>query len=170
MAVWNLYFVNLGHVNLGHAASAAACSAAAGAKAARASEGHQKEAVRVVGRRRWVGLAVAATAAGTEAPVTAEVNVALATLGMMAETARAVARAAAARAVMVAEGSPFGVRARRRGWASALRAGERLTTLTSPPLDQNVRARAPPRALPASHLTDGRRMAAKAPRGAMEIL
>ena len=51
-----------------------------------------------------MGLAVAATAAGTEAPVTAEVNVALATLGMMAETARAVARAAAARAVMVAEG------------------------------------------------------------------
>ena len=66
--------------------------------------------------------------------------------------------------------SPFGVRARRRGWASTLRAGERLTTLTSPPLDQNVRAHAPPRALPASHLTDGRRMAAKAPRGAMEIL
>jgi hypothetical protein len=60
--------------------------------------------------------------------------------------------------------SPFGVRARHRGWVSTLRAGERLTTLTSPPLDQNVRARAPPRALPASHLTDGRRMAAKAPR------
>ena len=66
--------------------------------------------------------------------------------------------------------SPFGVCARRRGWASALRAGERLTALTSPPLDQNVRAHAPPRALPASHLTDGRRMAAKAPRGAMGIL
>ena len=66
--------------------------------------------------------------------------------------------------------SPFGVRARRRGWASTLRAGERLTTLTSPPLDQIVRARAPPRALPASHLSGGRRMAAKAPRGAMEIL
>ena len=66
--------------------------------------------------------------------------------------------------------SPFGVCARRRGWASALRAGERLTTLTSPPLDQNVRAHAPPRALPASHLTDGRRMDAKAPRGAMGIL
>ena len=66
--------------------------------------------------------------------------------------------------------SPFGVCARRRGWASALRAGERLTTLTSPPLDQNVRARAPPRALPASHLTRHWRMAAKAPRGAMEIL
>jgi len=66
--------------------------------------------------------------------------------------------------------SPFGVCARRRGWASALRAGERLTTLTSPPLDQNVRARAPPRALPAMHLTNGRRMAAKAPRGAMGIL
>ena len=66
--------------------------------------------------------------------------------------------------------SPFGVCARRRGWASTLRAGERLTTLTSPPLDQNVRARAPPRALPATHLTNGRRMAAKAPRGAMGIL
>ena len=66
--------------------------------------------------------------------------------------------------------SSFGVRARRRGWASTLRAGERLTTLTSPPLEQNVRARAPPRALPASHFADGRRMAAKAPRGAMEIL
>ena len=66
--------------------------------------------------------------------------------------------------------SPFGVRARRRGWVSTLRAGERLTTLTSPPLDQIVRARAPPRALPASHFACGRRMAAKAPRGAMEIL
>ena len=31
-------------------------------------------------------------------------------------------------------------------------------------------ARAPPRALPASHLTDGRRMAAKTPRGDMKIL
>jgi hypothetical protein len=61
--------------------------------------------------------------------------------------------------------SPFGVRARRRGWASALRAGERASPI--PPLDQNVRARAPPRVLPASHLTGGRRMAAKAPRGAM---
>ena len=66
--------------------------------------------------------------------------------------------------------SSFGVRARRRGWASALRAGERFTRLTSPPLDQIVRARAPPRALPASHLSGTRRMAAKTPRGAMEIL
>jgi len=63
--------------------------------------------------------------------------------------------------------SSFGVRARRRGWASALRAGERFTALTSPPLDQIVRARAPPRALPASHLTECWRMAAKAPRGAI---
>ena len=45
-----------------------------------------------------------------------------------------------------------------------------MTTLTRPPLEQNVRARAPPRALPASHFAGGRRMAAKAPRGAMEIL
>jgi hypothetical protein len=66
--------------------------------------------------------------------------------------------------------SPFGVRAGRRGWASALRAGERASTMTSPPLDQNVRARAPPRALPAMHLTNHGRMAAKAPRGAIGIL
>ena len=66
--------------------------------------------------------------------------------------------------------SSFGVRERRRGWASALRAGERLTGLTSPPLDQIVRVRAPPRALPASHFAECWRMAAKAPRGAMEIL
>ena len=72
---------------------------------------------------------------------------------------------------------PFGVRARRRGWASALRAGERLTTLTSPPLDQKyVRARAPPVSRPPrlAHWTFYwrmvRRMAAKAPRGAMGIL